>query len=280
MAIPVSDPHASRLGGRVCPARWARLPLSFDAGLLRADLAKVEPGEWLPHYNRADYDGEWTGVALRSTGGSAAELFTNPTATQFRDTPVLERCAYFRQVLAKFECPLRAVRLLRLGPDSRILEHTDYGLHYHDGDLRFHVPIATNPETQFVVADRRLILSAGDAWYIDFSLPHRIHNRGTTDRVHMVIDGNVNDWAHSLISSAEQPPGEVAEPDSDFARFREMVFDDPALQARLLQVSEQNAFFEFAAALGRERGFSFKAVDVAVAWRSGRREWTERAVEF
>lgn len=262
------------------PARWARLSFSFDPALLRADLAKVPDDAWMPHYNRADYEGDWSGVALRSAGGSAAELFTNPAASSFRDTPVLERCACFRQAISKFECPLRAVRLLRLRPGSRILEHTDYGLTYADGDVRFHVPIETNPETEFVVAGRRLMLAAGEAWYIDFSLPHRIHNRGTTDRVHLVVDGRVNEWADLTISAGEEPATTEAAPDSDFEQFRNLVFSDPALRSRLLlPAPNPQAFFELAAHLGRERGFSFTATDVRVAFQAGERAWSEHRTE-
>lgn len=278
------EPDASRPivrnGLWVCPAPWARLAFSFDPQLLLADLSRVKAEEWLPHYNRADYDGDWSGVALRSGSGSAAELFNNPNVTAFRDTPVLERCGYFREVISSFQCPLGSVRLLRLAPGSRILEHTDYGLSYRDGDLRFHVPIASNPETEFVVAGRRLILASGDAWYIDFSLPHRIHNRGRTDRVHLVIDGKVNDWAHAAISAGERPDGTEAAPDSDFEQFRELVFADPALQARLLTARDPQALFHLTTSEGRERGFTFTAADVEVAYRSGKRAWIERAAEF
>lgn len=270
----------SQTPGWIRPAPWARLPLHFDPDLLRADLAKVAAEEWLPHYNRADYDGDWSGVALRSAGGSAAELFTNPASTVFQATPVLERCPAFRTVIAAFQCPLRAVRLLRLRPGSRILEHTDYGLNYESGDLRIHVPVETNPETEFVVDGRRLDLAPGEAWYIDFALPHRIHNRGATDRVHMVLDGLVNDWAHGMISAAERPAGIPASPASDFEQFRRLVFDDAAVRSPLLAANGENELLDLAVRLGREQGFTFTAADVRVALRNGHRSWVEREVHW
>lgn len=257
-----------------------RLPLRFDPVLLRADLAKVAPQEWLPHYNRDDYEGDWSGVALRSASGSAAELFTNPNDTVFHETPVLERCAAFREVIAMFQCPLTAVRLLRLRPASRILEHTDYGLKYESGDLRIHIPIETNPETEFVVDGCRLELAPGEAWYIDFALPHRIHNRGATDRVHLVLDGLLNDWAHQMISAAERPPGTAAAPASDFEEFRNLVYDDAGLRDLLLATTGESEFLDVAVRLGREQGFAFTAADVKVALRSGRRGWVEREVHW
>jgi hypothetical protein len=258
------------------PVKWARLPFLFDAALLRADLSKVNANEWVAHYNQADYSGGWSGVSLRSTNGSAAQLFTNPSATEFNPTPVLERCTYLQEVLSKFECPLKAVRLLRLEPGSRVLEHTDADLRYEDGELRFHVPIATNPETDFVVGGRRLPLAAGEAWYIDFSQPHRIHNRGATDRIHMVIDARQNDWSRSVIEGSERPEGTEAAPDSEFETFRQLVYGDEALQATLLETPNPEKFFERTAELGRTRGFSFTATDVRVAYRAGARAWMER----
>lgn len=257
------------------PARWARLPLRFDPDRLHADLLRISGVEWPPHFNRGDYEGEWTGVALRSPGGSPSLIYSASDARPFVDTPLLEHCPYFRHVLSSFECPLKSVRLLRLGPGSRILEHIDRGLEYSAGELRFHVPIATNPETDFVVAGRRLPLNAGEAWYIDFSLPHRIHNRGTTDRIHMVIDGTVNHWAHSLIATSEHPPGEPAAPASDFEAFREIVFGDPELQSRLLAAPPQTqSFFPLVVELGRGLGFSFTATDVEIALRAAKRNWS------
>jgi hypothetical protein len=260
--------------------RWARLPSRFDPERLQADLEKVLPGEWLSHYNQADYAGDWSGVALRSVSGSAAELFASPAATAFRDTPLLERCTYFRDVLSYFECPLKAVRILRLRAGSRILEHTDADIRYEDGELRIHVPIQTNPDVEFVVAGKRLILEEGSTWYIDFSLPHRIFNRGATDRVHLVIDARVNDWVHAAISAAEQPEGLEAPPDSDFDAFRELVCDDPKLQARLMDVGQPQSLFELAATIGNERGYTFTADDVRSVFRASKRAWIERWVHM
>src|SRR4051812_23090136 len=100
-----------------------QLPPSFDVRLLQADLAAIAPAEFSVHYNARDYAGRWSGVALRSASGSTRELAA--VAPTFRDTPLLDRCPYFRQVLAAFDCPLKSVRLLTLAPGSYIREHSD-----------------------------------------------------------------------------------------------------------------------------------------------------------
>ncbi len=189
-----------------------KLPLSFDPERLAADLARIGPDEWTPHFNTAYYEGEWSGVALRSVRGAPMPLYPDPAAEgAFEDTEVLRRCPYFQEVLAAFECPLESVRLLRLKAGSHIREHRDYMLGFHDGVLRIHVPISTNPDVDFLLEGRRIPMGVGEAWYLNFSLPHSVLNRGDTDRIHLVIDGIVNDWVRTIfppeMSAAPSPRG-------------------------------------------------------------------------
>jgi hypothetical protein len=180
-----------------------RLPLAFDAAALKADLERIPTGKWVPHFNRRDYEGEWRGLALRSTTGRANQLFTfAQDTTETTDTPVLGLCPYFRRVLAAFECPIHAARLLSLGPGSKILEHSDDVLGGEDGLLRVHVPVVTDERVEFFVDGRRLAMEEGEAWCIDFSLPHRVDNGSDKDRVHLVVDCRVNGWLEGLL-----PPG-------------------------------------------------------------------------
>jgi hypothetical protein len=112
--------------------------------------------------------------------------------------PVLEQCPYIREVLSTFHCPLKVVRLLRLAAGSQILEHSDYCLSYEDGEVRVHIPVQTNPQVEFAVDGRALPLAEGECWYINFNLKHRIHNRGLTDRIHLVIDCKINPWLEAM----------------------------------------------------------------------------------
>ncbi|HJZ96359.1 MAG TPA: aspartyl/asparaginyl beta-hydroxylase domain-containing protein [Candidatus Solibacter sp.] len=175
-----------------------KLPLAFDAAQLQRDVAGLGAEEWSPHFNQRQYDGEWSGVPLRSTPRSHMPLYPDPASTEFIDLPVLDRCPYLREVMAQFDCPLTFVRLLKLAPGSNILEHRDHCLSYEDGEVRIHIPVFTNPEVEFVVGGEALPLKHGECWYINFNLPHRIHNRGTTDRVHLVIDCRLNLWLDAM----------------------------------------------------------------------------------
>lgn len=184
-----------------------RLPLAFDADLLAADLARLSATPWIDHFVTQNYEGSWSVIPLRAPAGArhpVKMIYSDPTATAFEDTPMLADCPYFGAVLASLACPLQAVRLMRLTPGSIIKEHTDHDLSFEQGSVRLHIPVITNASVEFALNRRRVILEAGSCWYLRLSDPHRVANRGETDRVHLVIDAAVNDWVASLFAAAMQ----------------------------------------------------------------------------
>jgi hypothetical protein len=181
--------------------RFFLLPYSFDVAKLRRDLAICEAEQWTAHFNTNDYSGDWNGIALRSASGTTADILTT-SPDVFSDTPLLEQCTYFREILAGFDCPVETVRLLALSPGSSIKEHRDPGLGYEHGAFRLHIPITTDPAVSFVVDQSRLEMEAGQCWYANFSLPHSVQHDGNTRRIHLVIDGLRNAWTDHLFETA------------------------------------------------------------------------------
>lgn len=180
-----------------------KLPFRFDVARLRAEVAGLAADAWIPHYNHRDYDGEWTGVALRSSGGRDGWLFPRPPgAAPHADTPMLARLPYLARVLATFECPIENARLLRLHAGSSIREHTDHALGYQDGLARLHVPVVTNPDVVFFLDGEPVPMRAGECWYLDVNRPHRVDNRSREHRVHLVIDCVVDDWLATVFADA------------------------------------------------------------------------------
>src|SRR5690348_8966748 len=94
------------MGGRAVPRAGAhkggyamtipdrvRLPITFDAELLALDVASLATEDWLPHFNTSYYQGDWSGVPLRSVGGRSDRLYPDPAASEpYGDTAVLGRC--------------------------------------------------------------------------------------------------------------------------------------------------------------------------------------------
>ena len=184
-----------------------RLPLSFDAALLARDLAALAPGPWTAHYVPQNYEGDWSVLPLRCVAGAAAlhpvrMIYADPTATAWEDTPALAAAPYVREVLAAFRCEKRVVRLMRLAPGSAIKEHTDLDLDDDHGQARVHVPIVTNDDVEFLLNGERVVMAPGEAWRLRLSDPHSVANRGTSDRVHLVIDLAIDDWLAGLFAEA------------------------------------------------------------------------------
>jgi hypothetical protein len=174
-----------------------QLPLSFDPVLLRRDLDALATTPWTEHFVRQNYEGDWSAIPLRSMAGEKHPIrmiYSDPVATEFVDTPFLDACPYFREVIAAFACPVRSVRLMRLTPGSVIKEHTDVDMGVESGSVRIHMPVTTNPDVEFLLNRVRVDMKEGQAWYLRLGDPHAVANRGTTDRVHLVLDLFANDW--------------------------------------------------------------------------------------
>lgn len=177
-----------------------RLPFRFDPVRLEDDLNRIHHADWQAHFNNSIYQGDWSGVALRTAPGSPLALFSDPAADTWVDTALLEFCPAFKEVLESFSCPLLSVRLLRLGPGAVIKEHCDPMLGLDYGEVRIHVVIKTNPDVECRLQGKPYHWSAGECWYADFSSKHSFINRGNTERIHMVLDCKVNDWLRTLLT--------------------------------------------------------------------------------
>ena len=180
-----------------------RLPMAFDPARLAADLAAFDGDEWVAHFVRQNYEGDWSALPLRAQVGATHPIqmiYSPPGVTDFADTPFLSRAPYFAEVIAAFACPVTCVRLMRLTPGSVIKEHHDNDLAAEEGVARIHVPVATNDRVEFLLNGTPVTMKPGEAWYLRLADPHAVANRGDADRVHLVIDVLVEDWMRGMLA--------------------------------------------------------------------------------
>ena len=178
-----------------------KLPFQFDVQKLQADLQRVEQMGWMEHFVKQNYTGDWSVIPLRGPADAqhpVMMIYSDPACTTYGPTPFLEQGPYFQEVLAQFPCELQAVRLMKLTVRSVIKEQRDHDLDYAQGYVRIHIPVVTNPDVEFYLNNQRVIMNEGECWYLRLSDPHRVSNRGSVDRVHLVIDAVVNDWLREL----------------------------------------------------------------------------------
>lgn len=185
----------------VRPAESASLPGAvplrrlYDAERLAAEVRLLQPVSW--RAQRAfGQDGpiretelDWRILSLRSLGGDAHR--TDPGGAgmaAFADTAHLSRAPYLAEVLESIPAPLRAVRLMALGPGVRVQEHRDGKCGFPWGVMRLHVPIITNPGAVVVIGGTEHHWDAGRLWFGDFDRLHYVRNSGGQSRIHLVID--------------------------------------------------------------------------------------------
>ena len=184
--------------------KYLQLPFVFNAALLQKEVGGLSNNiQWVNHYQTLHYEGEWSAIPLRSVGGSADNIIIHPTQdVTYKDTVYLKRCPYIQQVLQKFACPLKEVRLLKLDAGAIIKDHRDVELNFESGEIRLHIPVVTHPDVEFYLDNERMDLKEGECWYMNFNLPHRISNNSPVNRVHLVIDAEVNDWVKELFTNS------------------------------------------------------------------------------
>ena len=183
--------------------KYIRLPFIFSVERLGKELNALS-AQWVAHFNKAHYDGEWSALPLRSINGQMENIIPEYNSTgAFKDTILMEQCPYIKSILGQFDSELKAVRLLKLSPGAVIKEHTDLELCYEQGEARIHIPITTNDLVEFYLDNERIYMKPGECWYMNFNLPHRIINGGSTDRVHLVIDIVVNDKIRKMFEAVD-----------------------------------------------------------------------------
>jgi hypothetical protein len=179
-----------------------RLPFAFDVPAMEADLVALQAADWIEHFVKQNYSGDWSVIPLRAPAGETHPIrmiYSDPSATQWVDTPWLDRSPCLRRVIEAFPCPVTTVRLMRLASGSRIHEHKDHDLMAERGVARIHVPITTNPGVTFVLNGTHVPMAPGEAWYLRLADPHAVRNEGASDRVHLVLDVRMDAWLEKLL---------------------------------------------------------------------------------
>jgi tetratricopeptide (TPR) repeat protein len=88
--------------------------------------------------------------------------------------------------------------LAKLGTDGNIPKHVDAGYSLMNCH-RVHLPIITSDAVGFYVGGETINMQAGELWEINNAAEHAVSNRGSEDRVHLIID-----WMPNLRNQTEE----------------------------------------------------------------------------
>lgn len=181
---------------------FAKLPIEVPDF---TDVQSFLEDDWQLHFNTRDYEGDWKVLPLRSPGGKNTifpELIGGEDG--FEDTIYMQKMPSVKQLINGLQCPVRSARLLNLKAGAIIKQHRDRELAFEKGEARIHFPVLTNNMVEFYVNDILVTMQTGETWYINANMPHRVNNYGSTDRIHLVIDCEVNDWLKSIFEQSEK----------------------------------------------------------------------------
>ncbi len=182
--------------------QYIKTNMAFDTAKMKAEAAQLSSINWKAHYNKKDYEGDWSVLPLRSINGNienAVSVHASAAVSAYANTSLLDNCPYLQMVIDAFQCEKTSVRLMKLNAGAIIKEHTDHDMNMEAGEARFHIPVQTNEDVAFFIMEDRIPMMEGECWYLNLSLPHKVHNAGNNDRIHLVIDVMVNDWVKHLL---------------------------------------------------------------------------------
>ena len=187
-----------------------KLPIRFSAEALANEVRALPRSAWTPH--PTGFVGN-EAVRLITPGGLATDAIEGPMAP----TPHLLSCPYTMEAMTALGGVWGRSRLMGLGPGAEVPEHIDAN-YYWRTHLRIHIPVITNPNVIFTCGGISVHMAAGECWAFDSFRLHDVQNKGSEQRVHLVIDTVATDrlWdllGHSIDASSETPvliqPGRV-----------------------------------------------------------------------
>jgi mannose-6-phosphate isomerase-like protein (cupin superfamily) len=185
-----------------------RLPVSLDPAPLRTEVLETSSrARWIDHWaDGLAAPGTWCVLPLILGAGDVDEI----TATRLgtgdppRPSSILADMPSVRGVIQTFRTEILRARLMRLAAGAVIREHRDFAYFgsqrwsFERGRIRVHIPIVTDGQVIWRLDGQNIAMAAGEAWYVNVCRPHSVENRGSTDRINLVLELEVNDWLREL----------------------------------------------------------------------------------
>ena len=198
---------------------FLRLPIQFDAEALAGEVRALPPSAWTPH--PTGFAGN-EAVRLVTPGGQPTDQLEGPMGP----TPELQQCQYLREIMAELGAVWGRSRLMGLAAGGEVPAHVD--THYYwRTHLRIHIPVITNPGVLFTCGDETVHMEPGECWLFDSFRWHNVQNKGSEQRIHLVLDTVGGGILPELMAAAEEGspdtrflrPGECSKQELHFERL-------------------------------------------------------------
>ena len=174
---------------------------------MREALDAVAWGRWIDHWaDGIAAPGTWMVLALIAGAGDHDDAGSRQRGANLtpRPTAILAELPKLKSAIEAFQTVALRARLMRLQAGAAIKEHRDFAYFggqrwsFERGRIRVHIPIVTDGGVMWKLGGRNLAMAAGEAWYVNVCLPHSVENRGSVDRINLVVELEVNDWLRKM----------------------------------------------------------------------------------
>lgn len=193
------------------PILFSPIPCEIQLGTLQTEVEALLQRDsaasgWVDHVNKNDYQGSWDVLPLRCqrqhlNAHPILQGFAIAEGSDWENLPVMGQCPEIQRLFNQLQCPIKAARLMRLKAGAEIKPHRDHELSIEFDEARLHVPIHTSDAVGFFVSNKKIPMGAGELWYFNADQVHEVYNRGSEDRINLVIDCVVNGWLREQILS-------------------------------------------------------------------------------
>ena len=174
---------------------FLKLPIRFDAEAIAAEVRALPTSAWTAH--PTGFVGN-EAVRLITPGGELSDAIEGPMGPTIH----LQQCQYVRAILAEIGAVWGRSRFMGLGAGGQVPNHVD--IHYYwRTHWRIHVPVITNPGVHFTCGGETVHMAAGECWVFDSFRWHDVQNRGSEQRIHLVIDTVGGGRLPELLEAAE-----------------------------------------------------------------------------
>ena len=174
---------------------FLKLPIRFDADALAAEVRALPAAAWVPHPGHIPGN---EAVPLITPNGTPTDALAGPMAA----TEHLKSCEYVQQIMAEVGGVWGRSRFMGLAAGAAVPLHIDIN-YYWRTHLRIHIPVITNPEVLFTCGDETIHMAPGECWIFDSFRWHEVHNKGSEQRVHLVLDTVGGGLLPQLMKDAE-----------------------------------------------------------------------------
>jgi hypothetical protein len=148
-------------------------------------VSKIREDSWVPTHSGGSYaDAKWR---------------TLPLIKDDSPTEHYSKFSAIDDVVSRFPCKFKMMTFYSILPGGKLHPHRDLSGASILNCMRFHIPLVTNELMDFRVSKKRVIMKPGELWALDTSYLHSVNNAGSADRIHIVMEVEMNDWVRELL---------------------------------------------------------------------------------